>query len=506
MKAFLILIDSLNRHFLPCYNPDTKVMAEHLTRFSQENITFDSHYVASAPCMPARRDIFTGRINFLERNWGGMEPFDVTLISKLREHGIFTHITTDHPHYFEIGGENYCQMFHTWNFERGQEGDVWVSRVKGSDIPQPHYGKVNRQNQLNRLAYTKEEEYPTPRTFRSACNWIDSNRDADDYFMMVEAFDPHEPFDCTENYRELYPDAYDGPYFDWPSYQALNEETPEAMEHLRNEYSATLTMMDHWFGTFIQKLKDTGIYDESLIVVTSDHGHMLGEHGFAAKNFMPAYQELVHIPLFVHLPGSAYAGKRISSLTQNIDLMPTFLEYFKTETPKTVQGKSLLPMIPHDTPVRDKAVYGWFGKAVNVTDGTHTYFRAPVSEDNQPCFLYGAMPTTFLKYWDIKPGDYEMGTFLPYTDFPVYKVRYRVEGHYPECPEGLDYVRENLLFDIQSDPCQNRPIKDKALELEMIEKLRAALLEYQAPQEQLIRLGIKENRGETVEETKRYHD
>ena len=51
-----------------------------------------------------------------------------------------------------------------------------------------------------------------------------------------------------------------------------------------------------------------------------------------------------------------------------------------------------------------------------------------------------------------------------------------------------------------------RPIKDKALELEMIEKLRAALLEYQAPQEQLIRLGIKENRGETVEETKRYHD
>ena len=105
MKAFLILIDSLNRHFLPCYNPASRVAAEHLTRFSEENITFDSHYVASAPCMPARRDIFTGRINFLERNWGGMEPFDITLIGTLREHGIFTHITTDHPHYFEIGVE-----------------------------------------------------------------------------------------------------------------------------------------------------------------------------------------------------------------------------------------------------------------------------------------------------------------------------------------------------------------------------------------------------------------
>ena len=130
-----------------------------------------------------------------------MEPFDITLIGTLREHGIFTHITTDHPHYFEIGGENYCQMFHTWNFERGQEGDVWVSRVKGSDIPEPHYGKVNNQNQLNRLAYTKEEEYPTPRTFRSACDWIDSNRGADDYFMMVEAFDPHEPSTVRKNIK-----------------------------------------------------------------------------------------------------------------------------------------------------------------------------------------------------------------------------------------------------------------------------------------------------------------
>ena len=222
---------------------------------------------------------------------------------------------------------------------------------------------------------------------------------------------------------------------------------------------------------------------------------MLGEHGFAAKNFMPAYQELVHIPLLVHLPGSAYGGKRISSLTQNIDLMPTFLEYFKIENPKTVLGKSLLPVIPHDTPVRDQAIYGWFGKAVNVTDGTHTYFRAPVSEDNQPCFTYGAMPTTFLQYWDVKPGDYEAGAFLPYTDYPVFKVRFRVEGHYPECPDGLDYVRENLLFDIRSDPHQNRPLKDEALEAEMIGKLCAALREYQAPPEQWKRLGIESCSG-----------
>lgn len=492
MKAFLILIDSLNRHYLPCYNSESKVKAENLTRFSNENVTFDSHYIGSAPCMPARRDIFTGRYNFLERNWGGIEPYDVTLVGTLRENDIYTHITTDHAHYFEIGGENYCQMFDTWNFERGQEGDAWISRVKGTAIPEVHFGKVNLQNQLNRLAYTEEKDYPTPRTFQSACNWIDNNKSADDYFMMVEAFDPHEPFDCPEHYRNLYHDLYDGPYFDWPSYEALDKETPEAMEHLRKEYSATLTMMDYWFGVFIQKLKDTGIYDDSLIIVTSDHGHMLGEHGFASKNFMPVYNELAHIPLFVHLPNSKCSGKRVAALTQNIDLMPTLLEHFHLEVPKTVKGINLLPVITSNAPTRETIIYGWFGKAVNLTDGRYTYFRAPIREDNQPCYLYGAIPTTFLKYWKIDPGNYEMGPFLPYTKYPVYKVPFYIEGHYPECPEGIDYIRDNMLFDLESDPMQNNPIQDEKLEEEMIKKLITGLMHYQAPWEQFLRLGLVE--------------
>lgn len=490
MKTFLVLIDSLNRHYLQCYNPQTWVIANNLNQFAHDNVVFDRHYIGSAPCMPTRRDIFTGRLNFLERNWGPIEPYDITLIAKLREHGIYTHMTTDHPHYFEIGGENYCQMFNTWNYERGQEGDAWISKVDGVLLPGKHFGKLQTQNYLNRQAYISEADHPTPRTFQSACDWVINNRDADNYFMMVEAFDPHEPFDCVEEYAQLYHDDYDGPSFDWPSYELLQDETEAAMEHLRKRYAGTLTQMDQWFGKFIKTLKDEGIYDESLIIVTTDHGHMLGEHGYAAKGFMPVYNELAHIPFMIHLPGSEMAGKRINALTQNIDLMPTILSYFKIDTPETVLGTNLIPVMQKDTPTRDSIIYGWFGKAVNVTDGRYTYFRAPVSEDNQPCYLYGAMPTTFLRYWEGDPQDYELGSFLPFTQHPVYKVRFHVRGHYPECPDGIDYIRESLLFDLENDPLQNDPLTDPALEKKMIESLKECMTRFGSPREQYERLGI----------------
>ena len=114
---------------------------------------FENHFIGSAPCMPARRDIFTGRMQFLERGWGGIEPFDITLPEMLRKHKIFTHITTDHTHYFEIGGENYCQLFDTWDYHRGQEFDTWVSKIRKPQIDREAYGKKSSQYLLNKTRY-----------------------------------------------------------------------------------------------------------------------------------------------------------------------------------------------------------------------------------------------------------------------------------------------------------------------------------------------------------------
>ena len=77
------------------------------------------------PCIPARRELHTGRYNFLHRSWGPLEPFDDSMPAMLGEHGVYTHLTTDHQHYFEDGGATYHSRYNTWEFARGQEGDLW---------------------------------------------------------------------------------------------------------------------------------------------------------------------------------------------------------------------------------------------------------------------------------------------------------------------------------------------------------------------------------------------
>lgn len=485
MRTIVVLMDSLNRHMLTVYNKDSWVRTPNITAFSEESVIFDNHWIGSTPCMPARRDLFTGRLNFLERNWGPIEPFDITLPGKLQEKGIFTHMITDHYHYFELGGEGYCQIFNSWDLIRGQESDTFVSRVKKPEVPKEYYGRIRPQYELNRKLFVEEADYPSPKTFASACEWINNNSEAEDFFLMVEAFDPHEPFDCPQEYLDLYNDDYKGPRYDWPEYAPVNEPQ-EALEHIKKRYAGTLTMVDKWFGKLISTLKKQNMYEDTLIILTADHGHILGEHGLMAKNYMHQFNELAHIPLIIHLPGNVRAGERIKAITQNIDIMPTVLGFYGIESPDSVAGYSLKPILENkQKKMRDVALYGFYGKAVNMTDGKYTYFRAPASMDNLPLSLYTAMPTSFKKYIGIDAAEkIEIGSFLEYTDYPVYKIPQKKAG------KAMKYVCESLIFDIESDYAQQKAIKDEEIEGRLIQKLILAMKEAGAPKEQFERLGL----------------
>ena len=95
MKAIMVMFDSLNRHYLPPYG-NTDVHAPNFARLAQKATTFESSYVCSMPCMPARRDLHTGRPNFLHRAWGQLEPFDDSVPQMLKNNGIYSHLTSDH--------------------------------------------------------------------------------------------------------------------------------------------------------------------------------------------------------------------------------------------------------------------------------------------------------------------------------------------------------------------------------------------------------------------------
>lgn len=483
MKTILILLDSLNRHALKVYNEQSIVKTPNIDAFARESVCFDNHYIGSTPCMPARRDIFTGRTHFLERGWGPIEPFDLTLPDVLRERGVFSHLATDHYHYFELGGEGYAQMFDTWDFIRGQESDPWVSRVQKAPEVE-HYGRWRAQYEANRSQFTSEERYPTPMTFRRACGWLEENKGADDFFLAIDCFSPHEPFDCPRRYLEMYQDTYTGKRYEWPEYAPV-AEPPEALEHLRKRYAGTVSMVDTWFGVFMDTLKSLSLLEDTLILLTTDHGHLLGEHGFLAKNYMHQYDELAKIPLLMRFPRGAHAGQRVTALTQNIDLMPTILDSRSLPVSSEVQGKSLLPLVEGGKDrLRDAVLWGFFGMAVNICDGRHSYLRAP-KPGNAPLFEYAAMPTTLKSYLGTRrPEDIELGRFLPYTNYPVYRIRAEKGG-------ATRFVSDSLLFDTQRDPSQQKPLRDEAVEAEMVEKLKAEMDRAGCPAEQYERLGLR---------------
>ncbi len=502
MRCVLVLMDTLRRDVLRCYNPESPVQTPALDAFAADSCVFDEHWIGSAPCMPARRDLMCGRLNFLERGWGPIEPFDVTLPALLRDHGVYTHITTDHCHYMRCGGEGYLQLFNTWDYHRGQEGDPWVSRIDEPDnMPGTFYGRVRRQYQLNRGRWPREEDMPSPQTFQSACAWLDENAEADDFFLMVEAFDPHEPFDVPDSYMDLYggDDGIDRDYFEIPQYKRVSEAgVPDgAVDYVQRRYRALVTMCDHWFGTLVDTLKARGLYDDTLVVVTTDHGYFLGERDFLGKNYMPLYNELAHLPLLVHFPGGARAGDHAAQITQNIDLMPTVLDLAGIPVPEEVQGVSLMPLATDPAaPTRDYALFGYHAMDVNITDGRYTYFRAPVP-GNRPCFEYAAIPTTIRRYLGAdRPADIECGRFLVRTDWPVFKVPVDRPGIIDQSDDALREVSDTHLFDLACDYAQQVDLAGQAdgpakeAEERMVALLLRALDEADAPAEQYERLGL----------------
>jgi arylsulfatase A-like enzyme len=102
MRCIFILFDSLNRHAIGPYGGP--VPTPNLDRLATRGCVFDNHYAGSLPCIPARREMHTGRLNFLHRGWGPLEPFDVSFAGEMRAAGIYSHLITDHYHYFEDGG------------------------------------------------------------------------------------------------------------------------------------------------------------------------------------------------------------------------------------------------------------------------------------------------------------------------------------------------------------------------------------------------------------------
>ena len=334
-RCVVVMYDTLCRHFLPNYGNEW-VIAPNFERLAKQSIQFENFYVGSMPCMPARREMHTGRYNFLHRSWGPLEPFDDSMPSILHDNGVHSHKVTDHLHYWEDGGATYHQRYTTFDLVRGQEGDKWKGDVE--KLRDPSYGaerwselqRLNNQKQdnINRDYMDKAELQPQYKTFDLGLEFINRNKDVDKWFLQIETFDPHEPFFTQEEFQKLYPHEYDGPPFDWPPYREVREDD-QTVEHIRYMYAALVTFCDQQLGRVLDIFDEHNLWKDTMLLVNTDHGLLMGEHDWWAKVVTPFFQEIAHIPFWAYDPRNPKeVDKKSNALAQTIDIGPTILDYF----------------------------------------------------------------------------------------------------------------------------------------------------------------------------------
>ena len=501
-RCVVVMYDTLCRHFMPTYGNDW-IKAPNFERLAQKSIQFENFYVGSMPCMPARREMHTGRYNFLHRSWGPLEPFDDSMPEILHRSGVHSHKVTDHLHYWEDGGATYHQRYTTFDLVRGQEGDKWKGDVE--KLRDPNYGaerwselqRLNNQKQdnINREYMDKSELQPQHLTFDLGLEFIERNKDADKWYLQIETFDPHEPFFTQQEFQDLYPHEYDGPPFDWPPYREVREDD-QTVEHIRYMYASLITFCDQQLGRVLDAFDKYNLWEDTMLLVNTDHGLLMGEHDWWAKVVTPFFQEIAHIPFWAYDPRNPEnVNKKRESLVQTIDLGPTVLDFFDIALTEDMQGKPIFSCMENDEELRQASLYGVMGGQVNVTDGNYVYMRANTTEDNTPLYDYTLMPTHMknrfrpreLQEWEKVEGfDFMKGCKvmqIPTRTFPVFFTK--------DNPLGKGRT-STLLFDVRSDPGQIKPLDDEVVEQRMIKLMIREMARNECPSEQYIRLGLPE--------------
>jgi arylsulfatase A-like enzyme len=356
-NVILIVSDTLRRDFLGCYG-NHWIRTPHLDAFAQECLILERAYISSFPTVPCRNDILTGRCTFTHKPWAPLQSDEVTLQELLGQAGILTALVADTPHPF-APGYNYQRGFRSWEIIRGQEGDPW--RTHPRDIPLPCSPEKLRNREVT-IQYLRnvhgrqgEKDYFPARTFATAAEWLEHNY-REPFFLYVDTFDPHEPWDPPRHYVDLYDPGYEGEEVIYPNYDQCHFLSEAELKHCRALYAGEVSLVDTWFGYFWDRMKSLGLLSNTAVLFLSDHGFYLGEHGYIGKSLitpeyqqaLPLYPEVAWIPFLIFLPEGP-RGHRCDGFAQPVDIFPTVLELFGLPIPDNVHGRSLLPLLRGET-------------------------------------------------------------------------------------------------------------------------------------------------------------
>jgi len=392
MNIVLVVFDSLRKDCVGCYGqpPWGKVHTPRLDAFAKESLAMDRCFPESLPTLPTRRALYTGRRVYPFHNgdfrlkgdfvgaagWGPIPEDQATLAEMLNQNGYRTGLIADVYHMFKPS-KNYWRGFDQWMFLRGQENDRYRSGPVPTQEMIDHWLPRSEQNErritflrqclLNMHDRTKEEDYFNARVLIESARWLEQNQDADKLFLMVESFDPHEPWFVPEQYRRIY-DQSDNPEQVISGYAQTDKMPPDLLRRTQANYSGLVTMCDRWFGHLYDTMRTLGLLESTLLVVTSDHGHSIGDKRFIGKRGYPSHRDVYDIPLLIRHPQGLGAGQRSDLLIQHTDISAMILEFAGVRPPEPIDGRSFWKTALQDgKPLRDHVTVGW-NAAITVVD------------------------------------------------------------------------------------------------------------------------------------------
>jgi arylsulfatase A-like enzyme len=361
MNVILVILDSLRRDHVGAYGND-RIRTPNLDALAEESLRFTRAYPESIPTLPARRAIHTGLRTWPFRNWIPPEgetfmpagwqriPEEQTTLSEiLKAQGFSTVLFSDTQHLFKAS-MNFQRGFRVYDWIRGQERDryrptmgVSQEQVEKMVVPGNSENMVDkvRQYLANTANRETEEDWFAPRVFTMASQFLETSDPGQPFFLMVDCFDPHEPWDPPEEYVSIYGEGYDGPEPTVPEYRDAGWIGERELERMRALYSAEVTMMDTWLGSFLDKMDELGLSKDTLLLVLSDHGVALGEHNATGKPFWALWPELTDIPFFIRHPEGKGAGQTSDYYASTHDVAPTILGFLGIEPQQPMDGKNL---------------------------------------------------------------------------------------------------------------------------------------------------------------------
>jgi arylsulfatase A-like enzyme len=348
-NVVMIVADTFRRDHMGAYgNP--WIQTPYLDGFASQSVVFDQHTISSFPTMPTRADYLTGTFSYTHMGWEPLPRHLMTLPELLSEAGYHTMGVVDTPFYVRNG----------FGYDRGFDDFVWV-RGQGDDT-RPH------ERADMRSTWRSEEDRMVARTMTEAERWLERHHE-ERFFLYVDTWDPHEPWDAPDYYTAKYREGYAGEQI-YPAYgnwkNAGLERDDVDLGHAT--YCGEVTMVDFWVGRLLGKLDALNLTDDTVVLFTSDHGFYFGEHGYFGKaewihdpeaqvtkdsslpdwlteswlltvERSPLYRELTNVPLMVRGPGLA-PGRR-SAVTTAPDIAPTILELTGLDdVPTTMTGES----------------------------------------------------------------------------------------------------------------------------------------------------------------------